>query len=110
MKFAIVGSGAVGGYYGAKLARAGHAVTFIARGAHLQAIRDRGLHVTSAMLGDFTVSAPAEEDTARVGPVDVVILAVKAYDNPTALPMIAPMMGSTTAVLTIQNGVDSVSE
>ena len=93
MRVAILGSGAVGGYYGAKLARAGHAVTFIARGAHLAAIRQRGLAIRSPMLGDFTVSAPAEEDTTRVGHVDVVLVAVKAYDNPTALPLIAPMLG-----------------
>ena len=110
MRFAILGSGAVGGYYGASLARAGHDVTFIARGAHLQAIRERGLHVRSPMLGDFTVKAPAEEDTTKVGIVDVVLIAVKAYDNPTALPLVKPMLGPASAVLTIQNGVDSVSE
>jgi 2-dehydropantoate 2-reductase len=111
MRFAVLGSGAVGGYYGAKLARAGHDVTFIARGAHLQAIRERGLQVRSPALGDFTVHAPAADDTSRVGPVDVVILAVKAYDNPIALPLIPPMLGGDgTSVLTIQNGVDSFSE
>ena len=110
MRLAILGSGAVGGYYGASLARAGHDVTFIARGAHLQAIRERGLHVRSPMLGDFTVKAPAEEDTTKVGIVDVVLIAVKAYDNPTALPLVKPMLGPASAVLTIQNGVDSVSE
>ena len=110
MRFAVLGSGAVGGYYGAKLARAGHDVTFIARGAHLQAIRERGLQIRSAMLGDFTVRARAEEDTSVVGPVDVVILAVKTYDNPAALPQIAPMLGHDSAVLTIQNGVDSPSD
>jgi 2-dehydropantoate 2-reductase len=110
MRFAILGSGAVGGYYGAKLAHAGHDVTFVARGAHLAAIREHGLHVRSPMLGDFTVRAAAEDDTGRVGPVDVVLLAVKAYDNASALPLIPPMMGSDTAVLTIQNGVDSPSE
>ena len=57
MRFAILGSGAVGGYYGAKLARAGHDVTFIARGAHLAAIRERGLEIRSPALGDFTVRA-----------------------------------------------------
>ena len=67
-------------------ARAGHDVTFIARGAHLAAIRERGLEMRSPALGDFIVRAPAEEDTSRVGPVDVVIVAVKAYDNATALP------------------------
>ncbi len=110
MRFAILGSGAVGGYYGAKLARAGHDVTFIARGAHLAAIREHGLEVRSPALGDFTVRAPAEQDTAQVGRVDVVIVAVKAYDNATALPMIAPMVGPATTVLTLQNGVDSTNE
>jgi 2-dehydropantoate 2-reductase len=110
MRFAILGSGAVGGYYGAKLARAGHDVTFIARGAHLAAIRERGLTVISPMLGDFTVRARAEDNTAKVGPVDVVIVAVKAYDNASALPLLAPMMGSDSSVLTLQNGVDSVQE
>jgi len=110
MKVAILGSGAVGGYFGAKLARAGQDVTFIARGAHLEAIRNHGLEVQSAMLGGFRVSAAAESDTAKVGPVDLVIVSVKAYDNATALPMLAPMMGPATAVLTLQNGVDSVTE
>jgi 2-dehydropantoate 2-reductase len=110
MRFAILGSGAVGGYYGARLARAGHDVTFIARGAHLAAIRERGLAVRSSMLGDFTVRARAEEDTATVGAVDVVIVAVKAYDNASALPLLTPMMGSGSSVLTLQNGVDSVQE
>ncbi|MGE0461902.1 MAG: ketopantoate reductase family protein [Vicinamibacterales bacterium] len=110
MRFAILGSGAVGGYFGAKLARAGHEVTFIARGAHRDAIRARGLEIRSAKLGDFIVKAPAESDTTRVGPVDVVIVAVKAYDNDTAFPMIPPLVGPDTAVLTLQNGVDNVNQ
>ena len=110
MRFAILGSGAVGGYYGARLARAGHDVTFIARGAHLAAIRERGLSIRSSALGDFTVAATAEEDTSRVGPVDVVLLAVKTYDNPTALHLIKPMLGPDSAVLTVQNGVDSAQD
>ena len=110
MRFAILGSGAVGGFYGARLARAGHDVTFIARGAHLAAIRERGLAIRSPSLGGFTVRAPAEEDTSKVGPVDVVILTVKAYDNPGALPLLAPMIGTETSVLTLQNGVDSAQE
>ena len=110
MKFSILGSGAVGGYYGAKLARAGHDVTFIARGAHLAAIRARGLEIRSPSLGDFTVTARAEEDTTRVGTVDVVIVAVKAYDNASALPLIAPMVGPQTTILPLQNGVDSARE
>lgn len=110
MRFGILGSGAVGGYYGAKLARAGHHVTFIARGAHLAAIREKGLEVRSPALGDFTVHARAEDDTSKVGVVDVVLVAVKAYDNATALPMITPMVGPDTTVLTVQNGVDSTNE
>ncbi len=109
MRIAILGSGAVGGYYGAKLAHAGHDVTFIARGAHLDAIRARGLSVKSP-LGDFTVRARAESDPARVGPVDLVIFAVKAYGNRDALPMLRPLMQETTAVLTLQNGVESAEE
>jgi 2-dehydropantoate 2-reductase len=106
----MLGSGAVGGYYGAKLARAGHDVTFIARGAHLRAIREQGLRIRSPMLGDFTVRARAEEDTAAVGPVDVVVVAVKAYDNDTALGLIPPMVGASSSVLTLQNGVDSAND
>lgn len=110
MRFAILGSGAVGGYYGARLARAGHDVTFVARGAHLEAIRAHGLQIRSPQLGDFTVRAPAEADTRTIGPVDVVIVAVKAYDNPTALPLMKPLIGPATSVLTLQNGVDSVDD
>jgi 2-dehydropantoate 2-reductase len=110
MKIAILGSGAVGGYYGAQLSRAGHDVTFIARGAHLAAIRERGIEVRSPALGDFVARGRAEDDTARVGPVDLVLVAVKTYDNPTALPLLKPMLGDDTAVLTVQNGVDSPGE
>jgi len=110
MRFAILGSGAVGGYFGAKLARSGQDVTFIARGAHLEAIQQHGLEIRSSKLGDFTVKAAAESDTSRVGPVDVVIVSVKAYDNATALPMLKPMIGPETVVLTLQNGVDSTDD
>lgn len=110
MRFAILGSGAVGGYFGAKLAHVGQDVTFIARGAHLEAIRARGLEVKSPKLGDFVVRAPAESDTSKIGPVDVAIVSVKAYDNATALPMVKPLIGPETVVLTLQNGVDSVDE
>lgn len=109
MRFAILGSGAVGGFYGAKLWQAGHDVTFVARGRHLEAIRARGLEIRSP-LGDFVARAAAESDTARVGPVDCVMLATKAYDNVSAIPMLAPMLGAASVVLTVQNGVDSVDE
>lgn len=109
MRFCIVGSGAVGGYFGAKLAHAGHDVTFLARGAHLAAIRERGLTVKSS-LGTFTVRGPAEDRPERVGPVDVAILAVKTYSNPEALPMLKVIMRDEAIALTLQNGVDSVDD
>jgi 2-dehydropantoate 2-reductase len=110
MHFAVLGSGAVGGYYGAKLAKAGQRVTFIARGAHLAAIRARGMEIVAPAADSFTVRAEATADPREVGPADVVLLAVKTYDNPTVLPLLAPMMGPATVVLTLQNGVDSPDE
>ena len=109
MRLAVLGSGAVGGYYGARLARAGHEVVFLARGAHLAAIRERGLEIRSP-LGDFVVKTAATNDPAAVGPVEAVLFAVKTYDNETALPMLKPLVGRDTVVLTLQNGVDSVGE
>jgi 2-dehydropantoate 2-reductase len=106
MHIAIVGAGAVGGFYGARLARAGERVSVIARGAHLRAIRDRGLLVWSP-LGDHVVRLEAESEPARVGPVDLVILAVKTYANPQVLPLLPALCGPDTAVLTLQNGVAS---
>lgn len=109
MDVAILGSGAIGGYYGAKLAVAGHRVCFVARGAHLAAIRERGLEVRSS-LGDFVARGQAEDDTSQIGPVDLVIVAVKTYDNATALPLLEPLVHDSTVVLTLQNGVDSVDD
>lgn len=110
MRFAIVGSGAVGGYFGAKLARNGQEVTFIARGAHLAAIRQDGLRIQSAKLGDFVVRAAAHDDPTQVGPADVVLFTVKAYDNPDAVKLLPPLLGPESVVLTLQNGVDSVDD
>ena len=108
MHIAIIGSGAVGGYYGARLAAAHQRVTFIARGAHLRAIRERGLLIWSP-LGDFVARADATDDPATVGPVDLVLYCVKGYDNDSALPLIAPLCGPETVVLTLQNGVESAA-
>jgi len=109
MRIAILGSGAVGGYFGARLARAGNDVVFVARGAHLLAIREHGFRIRGP-LGDFTVRAAAESDTARLGPADLVVFAVKTYDNATALPLLPPLLGPDTIVLTLQNGVESADE
>ena len=93
-------------FYGARLARAGERVSVIARGAHLRAIRERGLLVWSP-LGDHVVRLEAESDPARVGPVDLVVLAVKTYANPQVLPLLPVLCGPDTVVLTLQNGVAS---
>lgn len=110
MRIAIVGAGAVGGYYGALLARTGVDVSFVARGKHRDAIRSNGLHIVGSVQGDFVVQVPAESDPAAIGPVDVVILAVKTYDNASAFPLVAPLLGPDTCVLTLQNGVDSAGD
>jgi 2-dehydropantoate 2-reductase len=110
MRFTIVGSGAVGGYYGAKLQQAGHDVTLIARGKNLAALREKGLVVESAALGDFHVRPRALESAALVQGTDVVLLATKTYDNDTAIPLVKQLLdqGAPQAyVLSLQNGVSS---
>jgi 2-dehydropantoate 2-reductase len=109
MRIAVIGAGAVGGYYGALLAKTGADVSFVARGAHRDAIRANGLRIIGVQ-GDFTVKVTADEDPVRIGPVDVVIVAVKTYDNDSALPLIAPLMHPGTTVLTLQNGVDGADD
>ena len=110
MRFAIVGSGAVGGYYGAKLQRAGHDVTLIARGKNLAALREKGMTIESAALGDFHVKPRAEESAANVRGTEVVLLATKTYDNDTAIPLVRQLLdqgASGAYVLSLQNGVSS---
>lgn len=109
LRIAVVGAGAVGGYYGALLARAGHDVRFVARGAHGDAIRRNGLTVRR-FDGEFTVHAAASPNPAELGAADLVLLSVKNYDNDSALPLLPPLVRSGTTVLTLQNGVDSPDE
>lgn len=107
LKIAVMGAGAVGGYYGARLAAGGADVTFIARGIHLDAIRLKGLRVLSP-LGDVTISpAQATDDPGEVGPVDIVLLMVKLYDVAAAAAQITPMIKDGTAVVALQNGVEA---
>ena len=106
MKIAVMGSGGVGGYFGGLLAKAGHAVTFIARGEHLRAIRKEGLRVVHNT-GEFTVDASATDNAEGVGPVELVLFSVKAYDTDSALGVISSLIGADTTVLTLQNGVES---
>lgn len=108
MKIAIFGTGGVGGYYGARLAAAGEEVHFIARGAHLEAIREGGLRVASA-LGDVHLQpAHATDDPADVGPVDLVVIAVKLYDTEAAAAACSILLGPDTAVVSLQNGVTAM--
>lgn len=107
MKIAIMGSGGVGGFYGARMAQAGHDVTFIARGAHLEALRSGGLKVESPTLGELALpKVQATDDPAAVGPVELVLLTVKSYDLEAACSAMAPMVGPDTVVLPFLNGID----
>jgi 2-dehydropantoate 2-reductase len=107
MKIAVMGSGGVGGYYGGLLAAAGQEVTFIARGEHLQAIRDKGLQIKSVH-GDFTVSpAKATDRPGEVGAVELVIVATKTYHTDEAAQAIKPLIGADTVVISLQNGIDA---
>jgi 2-dehydropantoate 2-reductase len=107
MRIAIVGVGGVGGYFGGRLAEAGAEVAFIARGAHLQAIREHGLRVSS-IEGDFVVApARATDDPAEVGPVDAVLLGVKSWQVAEAAHAMRPLIGSDTAVVPLLNGVEA---
>jgi 2-dehydropantoate 2-reductase len=107
MKIAVMGAGGVGGYFGGLLARHGHDVTFVARGAHLNAIRRNGLRVESMNDGTFTVPGNATDDPGTVGAQDLVIFTVKMYDNDDAIKLIDPLLGPDTVVLTLQNGIDN---
>ncbi|MCX7160012.1 MAG: 2-dehydropantoate 2-reductase [Proteobacteria bacterium] len=106
MKIAMMGSGGVGGFFGGRLAKAGCDVTFIARGAHLAALREQGLTLENEPQGNIHVpQVKATDDPAQVGPVDLVILSVKLWDTEAAAKQVAPMVGPDTAVLSLQNGV-----
>jgi 2-dehydropantoate 2-reductase len=108
MRVAAMAAGAVGGYFGARLAAAGHDVAFIARGAHRDAIRRDGLRIESA-LGDLHLNdINVTDDPQQVGPVDLVLFAVKLWDTETAGEQTRPLLGAHTRVITLQNGVDSV--
>lgn len=101
-----MGSGGVGGFFGMRLAEARLDVTFIARGAHLAAMREHGLKIENADLGDSLLSnVKATDDPSTVGVVDVVLFAVKLWDTEDAARLIAPMVGPHTGVLSLQNGV-----
>ena len=108
MRIAVMGAGGVGGYFGAKLAQAGHDVAFVARGRHLAAMRERGLAVRSA-LGDVHLPKPAVTDNpATLPPADIVLFAVKLWDTEIAAEAIRPLVAHGGVVVPFQNGVGSV--
>ena len=106
MKIVMMGSGGVGGFFGGRLARAGFDVSFVARGAHLAAMRENGLAIESAVHGDIVIpDVRVTDDPASLGVADVVILSVKLWDTEAAVRSIVPLIGAETAVLSLQNGV-----
>jgi 2-dehydropantoate 2-reductase len=108
MRIAIMAAGGVGGYLGARLVAGGFDVSFIARGSHLGAMKKNGLQLESALgdldLKDITVT----DNPAEIGPVDIVIFTVKLWDNDTAAEMCKPLISDQTAVITFQNGIESI--
>jgi 2-dehydropantoate 2-reductase len=108
MRIAIVGSGGVGGYFGARLAAAGSDVAFIARGAHLHALRTSGLRLESPKGVLHLHRVNATDDPSTIGPVDVVLFTVKLYDTESAAARLPTLIGPDTVVVPLQNGVDSV--
>ena len=106
MKVAVMGAGSIGGYFGGMLARAGHDVTLIARGDNLSAIQRDGLTMRT-QAGEFIVSCAATDQPAEIGRVDLALLTTKTYHNVVAVSEMAPMVGSDTAILCLQNGIDS---
>ncbi len=110
MRIVVFGTGGIGGYYGGRLAQAGEDVTFVARGNHLQAMRDHGLRVESVK-GDFTIEpAQAVSDVSGLGPVDAVLVGVKTWQLADTAEAIRPILGPDTAVVPFQNGVEATME
>ena len=107
MKICVMGAGSIGGYFGAKLAKSSHDVSFIARGEHLKAMKEKGLKINSEVHEDFQISVNATDDPKEVGPVDLVLFTVKAYDTEEAGKDIEPLIKEDTTILSLQNGVDN---
>jgi len=109
MRVAVYGAGGVGGYFGGRLAQAGADVHFIARGAHLRALREHGLRVRSVK-GDFEIPVPVTDDPAEVGWCDFVLFCVKTFDTDAAAARLGPLVGDGSAVMSLQNGVENVDK
>jgi len=107
MRLVIVGAGGTGGYFGAKLAKAGTDVTFLARGAHLKAIREHGIRIRSRAEGEWGADVRAVESLSREPPADFVLFCVKSFDTESAAEELRPVIAAGTGVLSLQNGVDN---
>ncbi|HXF74567.1 MAG TPA: 2-dehydropantoate 2-reductase [Methylomirabilota bacterium] len=107
MRIAVMGAGAVGGYFGAKLALAGHELAFIARGEHLKALRNHGLRVVSPSADMRVKTARFTDAASEIGAVDLILFCVKSYDTEAAAESLKPMIGNRTTILSLQNGVDN---
>lgn len=106
MNILVMGTGGVGGYFGARLARAGHEVSFVARGEHLRALQEKGLQIRSPY-GNITVAAKAAADPGLLPAPELILFAVKAYDTAEACRLLQPVAAAGVSVLTLQNGIDS---
>lgn len=107
MRIAVIGAGGVGGGFGAALAKAGGDVTFVARGAHLAAMRENGLKVEGDRGETLIHPVQATDNPASIGPVDIVLFCVKLWDVESAGEQIKPLIGPNTGVIPLQNGIDS---
>ena len=108
MKITVMGTGGVGGYFGARLANAGHDVAFIARGNHLKALKDNGLTIYSE-LGNLTINPiKVSDNPAEFGEADIILFCVKAYDTQSAANVIKPIMGANTGVIPFLNGIGHI--
>jgi 2-dehydropantoate 2-reductase len=107
-RIVVMGTGGVGGYFGGRLARAGVDVTFVARGAHLDALRRDGLTVNSTIEGRWKVPVRAVDSLEAQPPADLVLLCVKSFDTETALERLRPVVGADTGVLSLQNGIENL--
>jgi 2-dehydropantoate 2-reductase len=107
LKIAVIGAGGIGGFLGGALAKSGQEVVVIARGSHLQAIRERGLRIESSALGNFTSNVKASDNPSQVGVTDLILFCVKSYDTEKVSESMIPLVGDETAVLSFQNGIDN---
>ena len=107
MKIAVMGAGGVGGYFGGRLAQAGHDVSFVARGRHLEALKAKGLSLKSPS-GDATIKVKASANPAELGDAEVVLFAVKLWDTESAAEAIRPLVAKGGVVIPFQNGVESI--